>query len=123
MSLKTAITVGLLMLSLGCGRVRPIIDTGEKPNVGGSISGIVTADGGATALGARKVTAINTETGARFDVSTSNEGGYTMRVPRGKYRVEVELRAGETLATDPVTTEVGLGDLDSHRDFVVEVRR
>lgn len=111
------------MLSLGCGRVRPVIDTGPKPDVGGSISGTVTADDGATPLGARKVTAVNADTGARFDVSTSTEGGYTVRVPPGKYRLEVELRPGETLATDPRSTEVGAGDLDSGRDFVVTGKR
>ena len=122
MSLRTVITVGLLMLSLGCGRLRPVIDTGEKPDVGGSISGIVTTDDKATPLSARKVTAVNVETGARFDISTSTEGGYTVRVPQGKYRLEVELRPGEKVSSEPGTIDIRRGDLDSHRDVVVVIQ-
>ena len=63
------------------------------------------ANDGRLALAARKVTAINTATGARFDVSTTTTGGYTVSVPKGMYRMEVELRNGETLATQPDATE------------------
>jgi hypothetical protein len=112
---------GLLLLSLACSPGGPVIDTGPKPDVGGSISGIVTANDGATPLGARRVTAVNVGTGARFDVSTTTTGGYTVRVPRGTYRLEVELRAGETVATQPEPTEVNAGDLDAQRNFVVSV--
>jgi hypothetical protein len=111
-----------VLLSLGCHPSRPVLDSGPKPDVGGSISGTVTANNGSTALGARKVTAINTETGARFDVSTTTTGGYTVRVPRGTYRLEVELRGGEALAAQPEATEVDAGDLDAGRNFVVAVR-
>jgi hypothetical protein len=122
MSIRSLLALSAVLFSLGCGMARPVIDPGPKPDVGGSISGIVSADNGTTALGARKVTAINVDTGARFDVSTSTTGGYTVRVSPGKYRLEVELRAGEVLTTDPGTTEVGVGDLDSGRNFVIGVR-
>jgi hypothetical protein len=108
-----------LLLSLGCHPSRPILDTGPKPDVGGSISGTVTTNNGALPLGARKVTAVDTQTGARFDVSTTTTGGYTVRVPKGTYRLEVELRSGETLATQPDATEVDAGDLDAGRNFIV----
>jgi carboxypeptidase family protein len=121
MTFRLLVPVTALLLSLGCHPGRPVLDTGPKPDVGGSISGIVTANGG-TALGARKVTAINMDTGARFDVSTTTTGGYTVRVPKGRYRLEVELRAGETLATQPDATEVDAGDLDAGRNFVLAVR-
>jgi uncharacterized protein YfaS (alpha-2-macroglobulin family) len=61
------------------------------------------------------------ESGARFDTSTTSTGGYTVRVPAGMYRLEVELRAGETLAQSPEPTEVDAGDLDAGRDFDVAV--
>ena len=115
------IPVVVLLLSLACSPGGPVIDTGPRPDVGGSISGTVTANNGATALGARRVTAVNVETGARIDASTTSTGGYTMRVPRGTYRLEVELRPGETLATQPGSTEVTAGDLDAGRNFVVAV--
>lgn len=121
MTFRLLIPSAALLLSLACSPGGPIIDTGPKPDVGGSISGIVTANGGATALSARLVTAVNVETGARFDVSTTSTGGYTVRVPRGTYRLELELRVGETLATRPDTTEINAGDLDAGRNFVVAV--
>jgi hypothetical protein len=45
-----------------------------------------------------------------------------VRVPKGRYRLEVELRGGETVATQPEATEVDAGDLDAGRNFVVAVR-
>ena len=121
MTIRLFVPVGAVLLSLACSPGGPVIDTGPRPDVGGSISGTVTANDGATALGARRVTAVNVETGARIDTSTTSTGGYTMRVPRGTYRLEVELRAGETLASHPDTTEVNAGDLDAGRNFVVAV--
>jgi hypothetical protein len=123
MTFRSIVPATALLLSLGCHPNRPVLDVGggPKPDVGGSISGTVTASAGAVALGARKVTAINMDTGARFDVSTTTTGGYTVRVPAGTYRLEVELRGGETLATQPDATEVDAGDLDAGRNFVVAI--
>ena len=123
MTLRALTVAGALLLSLGCHPGVPVIDTGPKPDVGGSISGRVVTGDGASALSARKVTAVNMATGARFDVSTATNGGYTVRVPPGMYKLEVELRDGETLATGPESTDVAVGDLDAGRDFVVTVAR
>lgn len=106
-------------LLTACGATGPVIDPGPRPDVGGSIAGMVTTNDGATPLGARKVTAIDVATGARFEVSTATNGGYTVRLPVGTYRLEVELRPGERLATQPEATAVDRGDLDAGRDFVV----
>ena len=104
----------------GCGATGPAYDPGPRPDVGGSISGRVSAGDGTTALSGRKVTAVNTATGRRYEVSTSTNGGYTVRVPVGTYRVEVELRGGETLTTQPeATIDIDRGDLDAARDFVI----
>ena len=116
-----ACVVAVLLLG-ACHPSRPVVDPGPYPDVGGSISGRVLANDGASALAARKVTAINIGTGQRFDVSTTTMGGYTVRVPSGMYRIEVELRKGERLATRPDATHVDPGDLDAGRDFVVAVR-
>jgi hypothetical protein len=101
----------------------PVVDTGSKPEgVGGTISGTVRASQGTASLAGRKVTAINVDTGARYEASTATNGGYTIKVPRGKYRVEVELRAGETLANAPAETEINVGDIDAQRNFEVTVK-
>jgi hypothetical protein len=119
MDARATIVLVVLLMSLGCGPRGPILGGTTPANVGGTIAGVVKSAEGATALSARKVTAINADTGERFEVSTASNGGYTLRVPKGKYRLEVELRAGETLATDPGSTDINVGDLDARRDFEV----
>ncbi|MBI2188592.1 MAG: carboxypeptidase regulatory-like domain-containing protein [Acidobacteria bacterium] len=121
MNLRTSCTAIAVLLSLACHPSRPVVDPGPRPDVGGSISGIVSASDGSP-LGARKVVAVNTATGARVEASSTATGGYTMRVPPGTYRLEVETRPGETLAVTPDPTEVDPGDLDAGRNFVVARR-
>jgi hypothetical protein len=121
MLLRSALAVALVLASVACHPNRPVLDPGAKPAVEGTISGTVAASGGAP-IGGRKVTAINTASGAKVEASTTSTGGYTMRVPAGTYRLEMELRAGETLATSPGPTEVDPGDLDAGRDFAVAVK-
>jgi hypothetical protein len=100
------------------------VDTGARPaGVGGTIAGSVRSSGDANPLSGRKVTAIDNATGGRYETTTGANGGYTLKVPSGTYRLEVELRAGEAFETRPDATDVGVGDIDSARDFVVTVRR
>jgi hypothetical protein len=110
-----------MLSSLACHPSRPVIDPGPRPDVRGSISGMVSANDG-TALGARKVVAVNTTTGARLETSTTTNGGFTMQVPPGTYRLELEMREEEALVTSPEPTEVDPGDLDAGRNFVVARR-
>ena len=114
-------TATLLLSVVGCHPSRPVIDPGPKPEVQGTISGIV--GDGTSPLGGRKITAVNVKTGARFDAASTSTGGYTVRVPPGTYRLEFELRAGEALAMAPEPTVVDGGDLDAGRDFVVTVAK
>jgi hypothetical protein len=111
-----------LLTVAGC-HPGPVIGTGPKPPaVGGTIAGIVSTDGNAAVPG-RKVTAVNTATGARYDVTTATNGGYTLKVPEGTYRLELELRPGETIAKHPEETRINRSDLDPKRDFVISGAR
>ena len=122
MKTRAAAVVVVLLMGIGCGPRGPILGAGTTPpGVGGTIAGIVKTVDGVTALSARKVTATNTETGAKFEASTATNGGYTIQVPKGNYKLEVELRPGETLASQPGSTGINAGDLDSGRDFEVTV--
>jgi hypothetical protein len=106
-----------------CAARGPILDTGSKPvGVGGTIAGIVRVAGSGQPLSGRKVTAIEVGSGARYEASTATNGGYTIKVPTGKYRLEVELRAGETLTEQPSVTEITASDLDADRDFAITVK-
>jgi len=118
--LERATITTLLAASVACHPFRGPAIGGTEQQVGGTIAGIVTA--GTMALASRKVTVINTATQARYDTTTAANGGYTIKVPEGTYRIEIELRPGETLAKQPGETHINNGDLDSGRDFVVTVR-
>ena len=103
----------------------PVIRTSAVA-VGGTIAGIVHATKNTVALNGRTVAAVNIATGERFETKTGLNGGYTIQVPEATYRLEVELREGETLAKQPATTRIKSGDLDPGRNFevtAVTVRR
>ena len=100
----------------------PVITTDPGLNAGGTIAGIVRATDGSVPLVTRKVTAIHTGSGARYETTTGVNGGYTIKVPQeGRYRIEVELREGEVIARGPDDTDINNGDLDSGRDFEITV--
>jgi uncharacterized protein YfaS (alpha-2-macroglobulin family) len=113
------VIAGILAFSIGC-HSRPI-RTGSDLAVGGTIAGVVMATNGTLALAGRKVTAVNVASGARFDTTSSVTGGYTIKVPQGRYRLEVELHEGETLAKRPDETQINNSDLDPGRNFDITV--
>jgi len=115
--LQLAAAVALLT-SLGC-HPGPVIDNGPKPPaVGGTIAGIVSTSTN-TPVAGRKVTAIDTATSTRYDATTGANGGYTIKVPQGTYRLEVQLQGGERVVKQPDVTKIDKSDLDPHRDFVI----
>jgi hypothetical protein len=116
--LVLALTVGF---SAAC-HPGPVIDTKPQASVGGTIAGIVTTSDSTVAVPGRKVTAIEVANGSRYDATTATNGGYTIKVPEGTYRIEIELRAGEALAKQPDQTKINNGDLDPGRDFVITIR-
>lgn len=121
----TSLRIALALAVLTCAACHPgpVVDTGpDQPGVGGTIAGIVSTDA-KEPLEGRQVTAVNTQTGAKFAATTASNGGYTIKVPEGTYRLEVELRAGETVATQPEETRVNRSDLDPQRHFVIAVRK
>lgn len=111
-----------LLASVGC-HPRPLAGGVATPSDTGTLAGIVTTTDSSIAVLGRKVTAINTSTGSRYDTTTAANGGYTINVPEGTYRLEIELRAGETLAKHPDDTHVSRSDVDSGRDFVITANR
>jgi carboxypeptidase family protein len=116
--LLLALTVGL---SAAC-HPGPIIDTTPQRSVGGTIAGIVTTADSTVAVPGRKVTAIEVSNGSKYEATTGVNGGYTIKVPQGTYRIEIELRGAEALAKRPEETHVNNGDLDAGRDFVITIR-
>jgi hypothetical protein len=117
MKFAPALLACLAAVSAAC-HPGPVINT-DPNKVGGTIAGIVSTADAAVAVPGRKITVIEVTTGARHATTTATNGGYTIQVPEGTYRIEIELRAGETLAKQPGETRVNNSDLDSGRDFVI----
>jgi hypothetical protein len=126
MKLAPALLVSVAALAAACGpgpmgRPGPVVNA--QPNkVGGTIAGIVKTADSSVAVPGRKVTVIEVKTGARHETTTAANGGYTIQVPEGTYRFEIELRPGETLSKKPDDTHVGNSDLDTTRDFIITMR-
>jgi hypothetical protein len=124
MTPRALVFIAILVATAACAPRGPVVDTGARPEgVGGTIAGAVRATGDTNPLSGRKVTAIDNASGSRYETTTGANGGYTLKVPSGTYRLEVELREGEALETRPDATDVSVGDIDSARDFVVTARR
>ncbi len=126
MKLAPALLIACAALFAACGpgpmgRPGPVVNT--QPNkAGGTIAGIVKTADSSVAVPGRKVTVIEVKTGSRHETTTATNGGYTIQVPEGTYRFEIELRPGETLAKQPEQTHVGNSDLDTTRDFVITTK-
>ena len=116
MRLTNALLLFSLLAAAAC-HPGPVLT--PKEGVGGTVAGIVSTTAKA-AVPDRKVTAVNVTTGARFDATTGPNGGYTIKVPEGTYRLELELRPGETITKQPSETKINKSDLDPHRDFTID---
>jgi hypothetical protein len=114
-----AVVAGLFSF-VACRQGVPVVDPGQQPpTVDGTISGRLTASGDAARIAGRKVEVVNVQTGVRKAVNSSNDGGFTLKVPPGKYRLVVELRPGESIVKGPETIDINPSDMDN--DIVVEI--
>jgi hypothetical protein len=123
MHLSSRAALVLAVLVAACAARGPVIGRGDQPpDVGGTISGVVRASSDTTPLSGRKVTAVNLETGQRIEATTAVNGGYTMKVPLGRYRLEVELRSGEAVTEQPDEVHISTSDIDAGRDFAIAAK-
>ncbi len=121
------LTVGVLCLLLALGACRtgvPILDANPGPPVVmGTITGNVSGEDGTTPVAGRKITAVNLDTSARETSTTSETGGYTFKLPAGRYRVEVELLAGEVVVRDTGEFKLSKSELQHDVDIRIGTRR
>ena len=118
---RFAIVLTIFLASCASSHGTQIGSSENPPNVGGTISGIVRTSAD-TPLPGRKVTLVNVDTGEKLEASTAANGGYTIKVPRGNYRLEVELRPGEALSTKPDDVHITTSDIDAGRNFVITAK-
>jgi hypothetical protein len=109
----------VLTAAMGCRTGQPIYDrTAEDQTTPGTIAGILTDAGGDPVAG-RPVHAVTLSGGGRFSATTSVTGGFSIPVPPGKYRLEVDLREGERVVRSPGTIDINESDLDANLEIVI----
>jgi len=119
-----ALGIAALLFGGACRRGVPVIDLGPKPPAPhGTISGIVRGPEGTSPVVGRTVEVVNTATGERRSVQTAANGGFTIELPAGKYRLELQLKDGETLLKRPGIVDLDKGDIDTHIEFVLSAIR
>lgn len=111
--------IAALLYTGACRRGVPAVDLGPKPPAArGTITGLVHGPND-TALAGRTVEVVNVASGERFTIRTVSNGGFTIELPKGKYRLDVTLQDGETIVKRPAVVDLDRGDIDSHIEFVV----
>jgi hypothetical protein len=109
-----------LAAATGCRTGQPIYDqTPEDQSTPGTIAGIVRAGVGGEPIAGRRVEAVALAGGRRYSATSSVTGGFSIPVPPGKYRLEVELREGERVLRSPGTIDINESDLDSNLEVVI----
>jgi hypothetical protein len=120
--MSRALTLALALTALlgaACRPGQPIIDTTPGKNTTpGTIAGNVRTNAD-DPLPGRRVQAIDTVTGQRYSAITGVTGGFSIKVPPGKYRLELELRDQETVVRQPGIIDINQSDLDTDLNIVV----
>jgi hypothetical protein len=119
---RAAVTLGLAIAAgAGCRTGQPIYDSSHSDHSAkGTIAGILRAgskDG--DPIPGRRLVAVDLASGQRYPVTTSVTGGFSIAVPPGKYRLEVELQEGERVLREPGIIDINKSDLDANLDVVL----
>jgi uncharacterized protein (DUF58 family) len=111
-------TIALMLFALSAwGRALPKSTAATTPE--GTISGTVRGPNGPGAVHERIVEVVNLSTGERRRMVTNRAGAFTFQVKPGKYRLELMLKPGERLASQPGIIHLGGTALEAHADIVL----
>jgi len=117
--LAAVATVLALLGGAACHTNRPVWSaTPGDQTTPGTIAGILKTPGGEPVAG-RRVNAIALGTAQKYYAVTNVNGGFSIHVPPGKYRLDPELREGETVVRDPGVINVNKSDTDANREIVI----
>jgi hypothetical protein len=120
MSRASALSLVLIaVFAAACRPGQPLVDTEPGKNrTPGTIAGNVRTTAG-DPLPGREVRAVDAATGRKYSAVTGVTGGYSIKVPPGKYRVEVDLREQEAVAQEPGIIDINQSDLDTDLDIII----
>lgn len=98
------------------------MDLDPSPSSYGTITGRVHGPAEAP-LSGRTVEFVNVATGEKRTATTVGNGGFSIDVPKGRYRLELPLHDGETLRHRPDLVDLDRGDANSRIEFDVTPAR
>ena len=118
--LSLTLTVLVFLTLAGCRRGMPV-DTAPQAATpaDGTLHGTIRGSAGSIPVDGRTVEVVNVATGQSQRVTTGGSGGFSMRLTPGKYRVDLVLRAGESVVQRPGIIELDSSDPGARADFVV----
>jgi hypothetical protein len=111
---RSAILLGTLAMCAPACRTLGPAEVNEDTR--GTLAGVVRGPEGIAPVKGRLVEAVEVDTRERLGTRTNAEGGWSLLVPPGRYRIEVTLAPGETVVKDPGVVEVGPSQLVPHAD-------
>jgi hypothetical protein len=115
----TLVLAVAVLAGAACRPGQPLVDTTPGKNMTpGTIAGNVRTNAG-DPLPGRNVHAVDVATGKSYSAVTGVTGGFSIKVPPGKYRLELELREQETVAQQPGIIDINQSDLDTDLNIVV----
>jgi len=115
--MRSAVVLGALALCVPACRSLGPAEVNEDTR--GTLAGVVRGPEGVDPVEGRLVEAVAVDTGERLGTRTNAEGGWSLLVPPGRYRIEVTLGPGESVVRDPGVVEVGPSQLVPHADVVL----
>ena len=89
----------------------------------GTIAGNVRGPDGSAPFSGRTVEVTNDATVEKRTLETADNGGFSIMLPAGKYRVDLRLLPGEIITKRPGTVVLDRGDIDSHVEFLLSPSR
>ena len=114
-----AVAAVLALFGVGCHTNRPLWSaTPGDPRTPGTIAGILNTPGGEPVPG-RRVDAIGVDTSQKYSAVTNVNGGFSIHVPPGKYRLAPDLQEGETVVRDPGVININKSDTDANLEIVI----
>jgi hypothetical protein len=114
------VLVALLGVVAGCGRGVRVLELAPQQQIGeGTVTGMVLAADSKLPLGDRIVEAVDVAAQTRHTALTTSAGGYTLKLPPGRYRFDVRLEPGEVVAKHPSEMIVEVGEIETRADFAV----
>ena len=114
-----ALLIALCASLTGPGCISAFYGRSPATNPKGTIAGTIRGANNGRPASNRSVIAIDTKTGKQYSTRLNDVGDYTFFLPPGRYRIQVPLGPGETIARLPDPISLGGAALKVGVDLVL----